>query len=125
MEEERADALEMAAQENEKGKEKKKIQDMNKSITQERLDKYFFITKEALDKARSNISKEKRLVEFKPIAEEFLDMAQRYFDDANHFLKNGDAVTAFAALNYAHGWLDAGARMKLFNVKDSRLFASD
>jgi len=114
MEEERADALEMAAQEN-----------MNKSITQERLDKYFFITKEALDKARSNISKEKRLVEFKPIAEEFLDMAQRYFDDANHFLKNGDAVTAFAALNYAHGWLDAGARMKLFNVKDSRLFASD
>jgi len=34
-------------------------------------------------------------------------------------------VTAFAALNYAHGFLDAGARMKLFDVKDSRLFASD
>ena len=54
-----------------------------------------------------------------------LDMAQRYYDDAKHFRDKGDIVTAFAALNYAHGFLDAGARMKLFDVKDSRLFASD
>ena len=34
-------------------------------------------------------------------------------------------VNAFAALNYAHGWLDSGARIGLFDVKDSRLFTVD
>jgi hypothetical protein len=35
-------------------------------------------------------------------------------------------VTAFAALNYAHGWLDAGARLGLFDVgKDNVLFTVD
>ena len=53
-------------------------------------------------------------------------MASRYVDDADYFLtKKKDAVLAFAALNYAHGWLDAGARIGLFKVKDSRLFTVD
>ena len=58
-------------------------------------------------------------------AEEVLDMAERYYSDAGHFKEKGDVVTAFAALNYAHGWLDCGARMGLFKVKDSRLFTVD
>lgn len=54
------------------------------------------------------------------------DMAQRYFDDAGHFREKGDVVTAFAALNYAHGWLDAGARLGLFDVgHDNELFTVD
>ncbi|MBR9702560.1 DUF357 domain-containing protein, partial [Candidatus Woesearchaeota archaeon] len=52
-------------------------------------------------------------------------MAQRYFDDAKHFREKGDKVLAFAALNYAHGWLDAGARIQLFKVNDSVLFTVD
>ena len=125
MEKKRPDAMEMAAQEDEKGKKKEKGKASMSTITREKLDKYFSITKEALEKAGSNLSEENKTLSFKPIAEEFLDMAQRYFDDAQHFCKNGDAITAFAALNYAHGWLDAGARLKLFKVKDSRLFAAD
>jgi hypothetical protein len=58
-------------------------------------------------------------------AEDALDMAERYYSDAQHFRKKGDIVTAFAALNYAHGWLDCGARLGLFKVKDSRLFTVD
>ena len=58
-------------------------------------------------------------------AKDFLDMASRYFSDANHFYSKKDYVNAFAALNYAHGWLDAGARIKLFKVNDSRLFTVD
>ena len=59
-------------------------------------------------------------------AEDFLDMASRYVKDAEYFLtEKKDAVLAFAALNYAHGWLDAGARIRLFKVKDSRLFTVD
>ena len=56
-------------------------------------------------------------------AENFLEMAQSYFSDANHFYEEGDYVNAFACVNYAHGWLDAGARFGLFDVdSDDRLF---
>ena len=60
------------------------------------------------------------------MAEDFLGMAQTYFDDAHHFRENGDWINAFAALNYAHGWLDAGARAGLWDVgHDSVLFTVD
>ena len=57
--------------------------------------------------------------------EDFLDMIERYIKDAEHFEKKGEIVDAFAALNYAHGWLDAGARLGLFDVHDSKLFTVD
>jgi len=93
-----------------------------KEITEEKLSKYFKVTESALKKVKikvpSNINLEKA-------AKDFLDMAQRYFEDAKHFKNKGDYVTAFAALNYAHGFLDAGARLKVFDVKDNKLFAID
>tara|TARA_Y100000310_G_C20670395_1_gene809950 strand:+ start:981 stop:1211 length:231 start_codon:yes stop_codon:yes gene_type:complete len=57
--------------------------------------------------------------------EDFLDMIKRYIKDSKHFKEQGNIVNAFAALNYAHGWLDAGARLGLFDVHDSRLFTVD
>jgi uncharacterized protein len=36
------------------------------------------------------------------------DTALRYFSDARHFRETGEIVNAFAALEYAEGWLDAG-----------------
>ena len=94
---------------------------MNNTITQEKLDKYFSITKEALDMAQPAFDETRR-----EIAADFFDMAQRYYNDAQFFLnEKQDMVLAFAALNYAHGWLDAGARIGLFQVKDSRLFTVD
>ena len=55
-----------------------------------------------------------------------LNITQDAHYDARHFGKKGDIVTAFAALNYAHGWLDAGARLGLFDVgHDSELFTVD
>ena len=56
---------------------------------------------------------------------DFLDMIKRYVADAHHFEEKGDVVNAFAALNYAHGWLDAGARLGIFDVHDSKLFTVD
>ncbi|HLC88432.1 MAG TPA: DUF357 domain-containing protein [Candidatus Nanoarchaeia archaeon] len=94
---------------------------MKRIITDKKLEQYFSITKEALDKAKPAFDKT-RLKQ----AEDFFDMANRYYQDAQYFLKKKeDAVLAFAALNYAHGWLDAGARIGLFKVKDSRLFTVD
>ena len=93
---------------------------MKQTITLEKLKKYFSITKEALEMAKDKFDSA-RLTE----AEDFFDMASRYYSDAEHFFKKDDWVLAFAALNYAHGWLDAGARIGLFQVKDSRLFTVD
>ena len=57
------------------------------------------------------------------IADNFLDMAKRYHADALHFHEAGDFVNAFATVNYAHGWLDAGARLGVFDVgQDDVLF---
>jgi len=93
-----------------------------KEVTDEKLEKYFSITAEALEKAKAA----EKCPERKDQAEDFLDMAQRYYDDAKHFKEEkDDYVLAFAALNYAHGWLDAGARIGLFKVNDSRLFTVD
>ena len=92
-------------------------------ITPEKLAKYFEVTGKAINKVK--IAKKKE-INWQASAEDFLDMAQRYYSDAKHFADKGDIVTAFAALNYAHGWLDAGARVGLFDVgNDNILFTVD
>ncbi|MFQ6012365.1 MAG: DUF357 domain-containing protein [Thermoplasmata archaeon] len=50
------------------------------------------------------------------IAEDFLGMARAYYEDAAHFREDGHALEAFAAVNYAHGWLDAGARLGVLDT---------
>lgn len=94
---------------------------MDDRVSRGRLAKYFALTESAL-----------KAVRLAPIdcaraaaAGDFLDMAARYHADARHFEARGDLVTAFAAVTYAHAWLDAGARIGLFKVSDSRLFAVD
>ncbi len=90
-------------------------------VEDERLDKYFGITEKAIGIVKSSPKDESRKKE----AMDFLDMAERYLSDAKHFRSEGNYVLAFAAVNYAHAWLDAGARIKLFKVKDDQLFAAD
>lgn len=90
---------------------------------QKRLEKYFDLTGRAIKKIK--INKEAK-IKVEESAHDFLDMAQRYYEDAKHFQEKGDFLTAFAALNYAHGWLDAGARLGLFDVGgDNELFTVD
>lgn len=89
----------------------------------EKVEKYLDITARALKKIK--FAPETK-IDWNHFREDFLDMAQRYFSDANHFKEKGDLVNAFAAVNYAHGWLDAGARLGLFDVDhDSVLFTVD
>lgn len=91
-----------------------------REVTPERIERYLDTTSRALAKVR--------IVAPQPsfahkIAENFLDMARRYHADAKHFHQKGDSVRAFATVNYAHGWLDAGARLGVFDVGgDDQLF---
>ena len=86
-------------------------------ITKEKLEKYFKITSEALKKAKKNIIKGKE-----KYANEIIEMVENYLSDAKHFQSKKDFVNCFGALNYAHGWLDSGVRLDIFNVKDDKLF---
>lgn len=95
-----------------KGKDKK----IN-IVCDARLDKYFSLTRKALQEARKHISKGR-----KKKADVILDMSSRYLQDAEYFRKQGHYVNAFAAVNYAHGWLDTGSKLGIFEVNDSRLF---
>jgi len=89
-------------------------------VSKERVEDYISKTKKALDKIEIVQPERSHLFD---VAQDFLEMAESYYKDAKHFNKNGDLDTAFACINYAHGWLDAGARLGLFDTGgDDRLF---
>ncbi len=92
---------------------------MKDIVEEPKLKHYFDIAAKALRKAKPMSGHEQE-------AAIIMDMAHRYIQDARHFEKSGDRVLAFAALNYAHGWLDCGARLGLLDVdKDNMLFTVD
>lgn len=93
---------------------------MQDTVTTEKIERYLAITDKALKKLK--IAAPERSFG-KRLADNFLEMATSYYRDAVHFKETGDYVTAFAAVNYAHGWLDCGARLGLFDVGgDDQLF---
>jgi len=89
---------------------------MNK-ITKEKVEKYFELTSKALEKAKKSIIKGKE-----NYAKEIINMVSNYLSDAKYFEKKDNLIDAFAALNYAHGWLDSGVRLDIFKTKDNKLF---
>jgi hypothetical protein len=90
---------------------------MQNKITKEKIKKYFDLTSSALKQVKKNIIKGKE-----NYAKEIIDMVSNYLSDAKHFEEKQDFVNAFAALNYAHGWLDSGVRLDIFDVDDNKLF---
>lgn len=93
----------------------------NTMISTDKLAKYFLITTKALALAKKSKNRTALLKE----RDDIIDMVERYLSDAHHFEKKKDVVNAFAALNYAHGWLDCGARLGIFDVHDNTLFTVD
>ncbi len=90
---------------------------MENTITKEKLEKYFNLTTKALEEVKKKIIKGKEKE-----AKEIIDMVSNYLSDAKHSRNKEDFVNSFAALNYAHGWLDSGVRLDIFDVKDDKLF---
>lgn len=87
---------------------------------EQKLKKYFELTSKALKKVKIIDN------ENKAQAEDILDLAKRYFEDAKYFKDKGDLVNAYGAVVYAHAFLDIGARLGLFDVgKDNELFMVD
>ncbi|MAE42328.1 hypothetical protein CMO93_01040 [Candidatus Woesearchaeota archaeon] len=84
------------------------------TLTDERLEREFKVTKELLDSIKLKVDENH---EHYKAALKFLDTAKRYYEDANHFKEKNDKASAFGALNYAFGWLDAGKEIGLFGEK--------
>jgi hypothetical protein len=90
---------------------------MENIISKEKIKKSRETTEKALAIAKKSIAKGKE-TESKKI----IEMVECYLSDSKHFEKKGDLINAFGAIYYAHGWLDTGARLKIFMVDDDKLF---
>jgi len=91
---------------------------MKNTVTKSKLEEYYKITSKALEVSKRSIAKGKEKK-----SEEIFLMVSCYLKDSIYFKGKKDYVNSFACLNYAHGWLDAGARLKVFRVKDNKLFS--
>ena len=90
------------------------------SVTSERIDKYLGLTAKALEKVSiiDNPGSDNHTK-----AEDILGMVNAYYSDAQYFLSEGRGDDAFAAINYAHGWIDCGVRLGYLDGKgDWKLF---
>ena len=90
------------------------------TISKEKLLHYLNLTKEARKKATAIPLEDSKEAEMLAI---LLRMADDYASDANYFMKNGDYIRAFGAINYAHAWIDAGIKLRLLDGHgDDELF---
>tara|TARA_B100000287_G_scaffold426905_1_gene475594 strand:+ start:2169 stop:2438 length:270 start_codon:yes stop_codon:yes gene_type:complete len=84
-----------------------------------KIESYLEITSLARAKATPNTTNE----EDERRLSTMLRMCDDYVSDARHFASQGDLVSAFGAINYAHAWLDAAVRIGLMDGHgDDRLF---
>ena len=81
----------------------------------EKTDRYEQLLAEALEAAERTVPEGTPLAE---AAAEYEEMARSYLADGRRFREDGDPVNALAAFSYGHAWLDAGARIGLFDVPD-------
>jgi hypothetical protein len=80
---------------------------------EEKTDRYERLLAEALDAAEIAPQEGTPLHD---AALEYEEMARSYLEDGRHFREEDDLVNALASFSYGHGWMDAGARMGIFDV---------
>ncbi len=86
---------------------------------QKKVEKYESLTKKALKeiKTSKSITEKEKL-----IAKDFLSMANNYYNDAIFYKEKKELLIALASFSYAHAWLDAGVRARIFEATDDQLF---
>jgi hypothetical protein len=91
-------------------------------LTKKKLDHYFSLTEKTLKNLKIKKPKNKTL---QKASKDFLNLAKCYYKDAKYFYNKKDYVNAFAAINYAHAFLDAGAILGIFHIEDPKLLMVD
>ncbi|SDR11289.1 DUF357 domain-containing protein [Natronobacterium texcoconense] len=80
---------------------------------EEKTDRYGELLAEALEEATIAPREGSPMYD---AAAECYEMADSYLEDGRHFREHDDPVNALASFSYGHAWLDAGARIGLFDV---------
>ncbi len=89
-------------------------------ISQEKVEHYFELTSRA--RAKATPIHQPGSAESKQLSI-LMRMADDYSSDARFFRDNDDYVRAFAAINYAHAWIDAAVKLGLLDGHgDDELF---
>ncbi|WP_306059760.1 DUF357 domain-containing protein [Natronococcus wangiae] len=87
---------------------------------EEKTDRYGALLAEALEEASVAPPAGTPMAD---AADDCYEMASSYLEDGRHFRDQDDLVNALASFSYGHAWLDAGARVGLFDVPtDGHLF---
>ena len=87
---------------------------------EEKTDRYEALLAEALEAAEIAPQEGTPLYD---AALEYEEMARSYLEDGRHFREDDDLVNALASFSYGHGWMDAGARIGVFDVpREGHLF---
>ena len=89
-------------------------------VDEERLDRYLALTARARAKSTPLVESDSGAGRQLAI---LMRMADDYTTDASHFKEKGDYVRSFAAINYAHAWIDAAVKLRLLDGHgDDELF---
>ena len=89
-------------------------------VTDAKIERYLDISKRAMDKI-SPVSPARSFN--KRLTESFSETIDTRYAEAVKLKESGDNTSAFATVNYAHGWIDCGARIGIFDVNgDDQLF---
>ena len=92
----------------------------NNIVSEERLDHYLALTSRARAKSSPLVTADSDAGRQLAI---LMRMADDYSSDASHFKDRGDYVRSFAAINYAHAWIDAAVKLRLLDGHgDDELF---
>jgi len=86
---------------------------------EKKVDKYQKLTEKALSeiKLKEGITQKE-----KEIALDFLSMTTNYLNDGKYYKEKGELLIALASFSYAHAWMDAGVRARIFHAEDDQLF---
>lgn len=87
----------------------------------EKVTRYRRLLREALDDVKKAASLDERM---EIVADDYLNMAQCYYNDGVHFMDRHDPVNALVCFSYGHAWLDAGVRLGVFSTTKKDLFAA-
>ena len=85
----------------------------------EKVERYERLLREALEKAELAPIDRSHMY---TVGQDYRNMAQSYYEDGLHFVEENDPVNALVCFSYGHAWLDAGARLGVFDVDDDVLF---
>ena len=80
---------------------------------EEKYEQCLCITSDALDQLE--------VTEKNCLSDKYLDFARNYLNDAKHYAKKDDYVTALEAISYAHGFIDAGVLAGFFSIEGYHL----